>query len=246
MSAEINKWLELKTVVSYAIDEMDASYASFDKAWLLGLRALVDMNFDVAAEPKTVRIPLNGNKTVNIPSDCISWTKIGILDNRGCISTLKINNALTTWMDNSPDRIEKIGMSQVNDSVGALVGASQYLNYYYQGNYVNLFGVGGGLVQYGECRVDDKNNIIIMPSTFTQDSILLEYISSPERDGDYKVELRFQEAVIAFIKWKMKQGTREEYYAAVTSGRRRGGKKKVTLQTISQVLREGNGMALRT
>ena len=244
--SEINKWVDLKTVVSYAIDEMDKNYADFDKAWILGLRALVEMNFDVSAEPKTVRIPMNGNKTATIPSDCISWSKIGILDNRGSISTLKINNALTTWMDNSPDRIQKIGMSQVNDSVGALVGAAQYLNYYYQGNYVNLFGVGGGLIQYGECRVDDKNNIIIMPENFQHDSILLEYISSPERDGDYKVELRFQEAVIAFIKWKMKQGAREEYYAAVTAGRRRGGKKKVTLQTINQVLRMDTGMHLLT
>lgn len=246
MSEDLGKYVSLKTVVSYALDESDKSYADFDKAWLLGLRALVDINFDISAEPKTIRIPLNGNKTANIPADCISWTKIGILDTEGKISTLKINNALTTWMDNNPNRIEKLADVQVNDTIGALAAAPLYLNYYYNGNFCNLFGVGGGLIQYGECRVDDKNQIILFHPEFRYESVLFEYISSPERDVDYNVESRFQEAVIAFIKWKMKAGTEKDYYNEVMKGRRRGGKKKVVLQTIAQVLRENTGMHLLT
>jgi len=94
----------------------DKSYKDFDKAWVIGLRALVDMNFDVSGEPKTIRIPLNGNKTAPIPADCVSWSKIGILDSNGEISTLRINNALTTWMDTSPNRISKLGTSDINEA----------------------------------------------------------------------------------------------------------------------------------
>jgi len=112
-----------------------------------------------------------------------------------------------------------------------------YLNYYNNGNYCNLFGASGGLIQYGECRVDDKNGIIIFNPEFQYDSVLFEYISSPERDVDYKVELRFQEAVIAFIKWKFKLGTAQEYYGMVTAGRRRGGKKKVTCREFPSTSR---------
>ncbi len=147
-------------------------------------------------------------------------------------------------MDNNPNRIQKLGEVQVNDGIGALAAAPLYLNYYYNGNFSNLFGVGGGLIQYGECRVDDKNNIIIFHPEFKYDSVLFEYISSPERDVDYQVELRFQEAIIAFIKWKSKAGTEREYYNEVIKGRRRGGKKKVVLQQIAQVLREDTGMKL--
>ena len=75
---------------------------------------------------------------------------------------------------------------------------------------------------------------------------MFEYISSPEKDGDYTVELALQEAVIAFIKWKMKLGERAEFYAAATSGRRRLSKKRVTLQQIAQVLREDGGMKLQS
>jgi len=244
--ADLGKWVTLKSLVSMFLDEENKSYSDFDKAWIIGLRALVDMNFDVSGEPMTVRIELNGNKTANMPVDCISWTKIGILDDRGMVSTLRINNGLTTWMDNNPNRISKLADSQVNDGLGLLVDGVPYINYYSDGNYCNLFGVGGGLIQYGECRVDEKNQLIIFPPEFQYTSVLLEYISSPERNEDYMVELRFQEAVIAFIKWKFKLGTMQEYYAMVTAGRRRGGKKKVTLQGIAEVIREGNGMALRT
>ena len=30
-----------------------------DQAWLLGLRALTDLNYEISASPMTVRIPLN-------------------------------------------------------------------------------------------------------------------------------------------------------------------------------------------
>jgi hypothetical protein len=244
--SDLGKYVPLKTVVAYALDELGLSYDKFDSCWILGLRALVEMNFDISAEPKTIRIPLNGNKTANIPSDCLSWTKIGVLDKGGKISTLKINNGLTTWMDTNPNRVSKLQQSQVNDNVGALAAAPLYLNFYQNGTYSNYFGTGNGLIQHGECRVDDKNQVIIFPPDFSFDSVLFEYISSPEKDDDYMVELALQEAIIAFIKWKKKLGDRAEYYAAMTSGRRRLSKKRVTLQQIAQVIRQDGGMKLQS
>lgn len=244
--SELGKYVPLKTVVAYALDECGLSYDKFDSCWILGLRALVEMNFDISAEPKTIRIPLNGNKTANIPKDCISWTKIGLLDKHGKISTLKINNSLTTWMDTNPNRLTKLQDSQVNDNLGAMAGAPLYLNYYQNGTYGNYYGTGNGLIQHGECRVDEKNQVIIFHPDFKYDSVLFEYISSPEKDEDYSVELALQEAVIAFIKWKMKLGERSEFFAAMTSGRRRLSKKRVTLQQIAQVLREDGGMKLQS
>jgi hypothetical protein len=55
-----------------------------------------------------------------------------------------------------------------------------------------------------------------------------------------------QEAIISFCKWKLKLGSREEYYGAVVAGRRRLPKKKVNLQTINQVIRESDGLKLRS
>jgi hypothetical protein len=242
---DITQYVPLKQIVSYCIDETNQSIGSFDSCWVLGFRALVDMFLDVTAEAITVRLPVSENKTVAFPSDFISWVKIGILNANGEVSTLKINNALTTYKDTNPDRLEKL-TADISDAAPLLLGSPFYLNYYYNSTYQPLFGVGGGLIQYGECRVDDANNLIVLPPDFRFDSVILEYISSPQKNGDYQVPLVAQEAIIAFIKWKAKTGTRQEYYAEKTNARRRMPKKKVSLQKINQVIRESEAMKLRS
>lgn len=245
MSTDIEQYVPLKRIVSYMIDETNESIGSFDRAWVLAFRGLVDMLFDVTAESLTVRLPLLGNKTVPFPSDYLAWVKIGVLNENGEVSTLKINNALTTFKDTNPNRLQQIN-GDINDAAPLLLGSPFYLNYYYNNTYQPLFGVGGGLIQYGECRVDDENNIIVLPPDFRFDSIILEYFSSPEKNGDYTVPIVAQEAIIAFIKWKSKTGPRDEYYAAKIEARRRMPKKKVHLQQINQVLRESEGQKLRS
>lgn len=245
MPTDITQYVPLKTIVSYTLDETKQSIGSFDENWILAFRALVDMFIDVTAEAITVRIPVSANKTVTLPPDYISWVKIGILNANGEVSTLKINDALTTYQDTNPNRIEKL-TSDISDAAPLLLGSPFYINYYYNNTYQPLFGVGGGLIQYGECRVDDANNLIVLSPDFRFDSVILEYISSPKNNGDYQVPIIAQEAIIAFIKWKSKSGTREEYYAAKIETRRRMPKKKVSLQKINQVLRESEAQKLRS
>lgn len=247
MSTEptLGKYVPLKMVVALFSDEVNASEGDQDRFWLMGLRALVMLNFDISGEPKTVRLPINGSRTVNFPVDCLSWSKIGLLNAAGEVSTLKINNGLTTYKDTNPNRIQYM-TPNINDSTSSLVNAPFFFNYWYNDGYYNLFGSDNGLVQYGECTVDDDNQLVVLPVDFRYDSILFEYISSPERDEDYRVPLALQEAIIAFIKWKMKMGTRDDFYGEMTAARRRLPGKKVTLQTINQVIRESNGMKLRS
>lgn len=240
---DITQYIPLKQVVSYCLDENEQSIGTFDRYWVLAFRGLIDLLLDVTAEPLTVRLPVSGNKTVSFPSDYLSWVKIGVLNENGEVSTLKINNALTTYKDTNPNRLQQL-TSDISDGFPFLLSNPYYLNYYYNGMYQPLFGVGGGLVQYGECRIDDANNLIILPPTFRFDSIILEYISSPEKNGDYQIPITCQEAVIAFIKWKSKTGSRDEYIAEKINARRRMPKKKVHLQHFNQIIRESTGQKL--
>lgn len=242
---DIETYIPLKQIVSYTLDETGQSIGSFDSYWILAFRALIDMLFDVTAQPETFRILLNGNKTANFPSGCISWTKIGILNEKGEVSTLRINNALTTFKDTNPNRLTQL-TGDINDAVPIILNAPFYTNYYYDGIYQPLFGVGGGLIQYGSCRVDEANRVVILDEDFKYDHIIFECIVAPEKNGDYKVPIVTQEAIIAFIKWKGKQGTRQEYIAEKIAARRRMPKKKVTLQGINQVIRESEAQKLRS
>jgi hypothetical protein len=180
-----------------------------------------------------------------LPSDYLQWTKIGILNNDGEVSTLKVNNGLTEFRDNNPNRLTSI-TPDISTATPLLTQFPFYLNYFDNGMYYNLYGFGGGLIQYGSCRIDEKNSVILLDLNFAYPHVILEYMSAPELDEDYHIQLTLQEAVIAFIEWKLKLQPRELYVAAKLEARRRLPGKKVTLSTINQVLREPNGMKLRS
>lgn len=242
---QLGKYIPLKMAVAFFSDEGDKSEGDQDRYWLLGLRALILLNYQIAAQPKTFRISVNGNKTANFPPGCLSWSKIGLLNNEGEISSLKINNSISKWADTNPNRIEKL-TPDINDSVSVLGNSPIFYNYYYNGGYCNLFGVGNGLIQYGSCTVDDENELVVLSPDFKYDSIMFEGIFAPQREEDYQVPLALLEPIIAFINWKLKLGTRQDFYGAAIEARRTMPKKKVTLQIVNQIIRESNGMKLRS
>lgn len=245
MSTDISPYTSLKSAVAMALDEEEKSISSFDRCWILGLRGLVKLTFSISGQPETVRLPVSGNKTVSFPAGLLSWSKIGIMDDNGQINTLKINNALTTFRDNNHNRLNQL-TSDINTSIGSLALVPYYANFYYGGNCYNLFGVGNGVITYGDCKVDEKNRVIILEPNFRYGSILVEGIMCPEKDNDYQIPTCLQEAVIMFIRWKLKLAKREEFYAEATEARRSLPKKKVILQTLNQVLRESDSMKLRS
>lgn len=242
---DITTYTPLRTIVSYTLDETNKSVADEDKLWILGLRALADLNFDISGQTKTIRIPVLPNKTAPLPADCITWSKVGLLDEKGQINTLKINNALTTYRDDNVNRVDYL-TADINNGGASQALVPYYANYYYGGGVYQLFGVGGGIITYGECKIDEANRIIILPTDFRYDSVMFEYVSSPQKDQDYQVMTILQEAVIAFIKWKLKLGSYQEWIAECVKARRRMPKKKFILQSFNQVIRESNGMKLRS
>lgn len=240
----MGQYESLKTIVAYTLDANNKSMKDFDKAWILGFRGLDDIGYNFAAEPKSVRLPVLGNKTVPLPADYRAWSKIGVLNNNGEVASLKVNNGLSIFRDNNPNRLSDL-TPDVNDLLPSLISTPFFLNYYYNGIFQSLFGVGGGLIQYGECRVDEKNQVIVLGLDFPYDSIILEYISVPQNDTDYMVDVALREAVIAFIEWKMKLGTEQDYYARCVEARRRLPGKRANLQNINQIIREAHGMKLK-
>lgn len=237
------KYEPLKTIVSYFLDENDKSHGDFDKFWIIAFRGLESMHFNIAAEPKTVRLPINGNKTVTIPADYVSWVKIGLIDNLGQVSTLRINNSLTTFRDNNPNRLDLL-TADINSGWAGSNSVYPFVNYFNNGSYMPLFGIGNALIQFGECRVDEKNNVIVLPPDYKYDDLLLEYISAPEKDDDYKVDRRLREPLIAFMAWKAKLGSDTNYYARLTESRRMI--KPIHLQYFNQIIREGTKFCLKS
>ncbi len=243
MSNFFSKYVQLKTIVSYFLDQNNMSVGDFDKAWVIGFRAIADIGLNISFEPVSVRLPVNGNFTVSLPSDYIKWTKVGVLNASGEVSTLRVNNSLTKFRDNNPNRIAAITPNIPDTDFNNLVFSPYFLNYF-GNNYSPLFGLGGGLVQYGDFTVDEKNRVIVLSETYPFADILLEYISSPEQNEDYQIEIVCQEAVIAFLEWKFRVGSEKDYYSRLIEARRK--LKPVTLQEWNQVLRENTKYCLKS
>ncbi len=241
----MGKYTSLKTIVSYFLDSSGKSIKDFDKAWILAFRALTQLNQSVSGEVKSVRVPVSPNKTAPLPSDYTSWCKIGVLNNLGEVVSLKVNNGLSIYRDNNPNRLSQI-FPDVSNGFYGITGFPIYFNYFNNGTYCNLYGASGGMITYGECRIDEKNNVIVLNPHFQYDAIIIEYISNPQQDDDYQIETCLQEAVIAFIEWKLKLGTEESFYARAREGRRSLENKRVTMQQINDVIRQSGGMFLKS
>lgn len=243
MNSDITKYVPLKRVVAYFLDQYDKSQGDFDKAWILAFRALVDIGFNISFEPLTVRLPVNPNQTVTLPPDYISWTKIGVLNASNEVSTLKINKSFTNFRDNNPNRLSQLSPDIDQTDVASVAFNPYFINYYFNNWFTPLFGLGNGMVQFGECKVDEANGVIILAPDYSFPDLLLEYLSSPQRNNDYQIETVCQEAVISFIAWKMKLESETDYYARLREARRK--LDPIRLQVVNQAMRENHGYKLK-
>lgn len=242
---DITKYVPLKRIVSYFLDENNKSSADFHKAWIIAFRALVELNFNIALEPETFRLPVNlGNMTVTLPAGYIKWTKIGVINSSGEVSFLKINNSLTKWRDNNPNRLANISPDIIDTDFSYTTLNPFFSNYYFGSMYTPLFGLGAGMVTWGDCTVDEVNNLIVLSPSYPYSDILVECLISPQQNEDYQIQIVCQESVIAFLNWKFKVGSEQDYYNRLIEARRK--LKPITLQEIQQAIRENQKYSLKS
>lgn len=244
MASDLQQYTPLKTIVSYFLDEHDKSMGDFDKAWVMAFRALADIGMNISFQPITVRLPVNtGNMTAQLPANYLRWTKIGVVNASGEVSFLRVNTSLTTFRDLSPDRMTAITPDIPDLDVANFLQSPFFYNYYFGSVYSPYFGINVGLITYGDVIVDEVNKLIVLYPDYGFPDVLVEYIASPQMNGDYQIQTVCQEAVIAFLAWKFKVGTQQDYYLRLVEARRK--LKPMTLQEIQQALREQNKFALK-
>ena len=200
MSEAIERFVKLSDCVNMYIDESRQTTREFRRLWVLAFRGLTDIGMDVSWSPKSVVIDVNPNLTATLPVDFLDWARVGIFNSFGEMATLKFNDQLTTYKASDPDRIGKIQSPN-----GGSPNYEQY-PYWWGGwddsGYEQYFGAGSGLVQAGEFKMDSANGVIVLGTDFQYSQIVLEYMSSPVMNDDYSIELKCQEALIAWLAWK--------------------------------------------
>jgi len=203
--------MTLRDIIINYLDSKDDSSHSFRRLWNLGTFGMqTEFGLDVKANIKTAVIDVNPNKTIALPCDFISLSKVGVLNHKGEVVTFKVNNNLTTYHQEYFDSTTRLsglptiptyGFLGVNGGYG--YNSLLYLNYWYSGTSYNLFGLGSGTVDVGEYKLDDYNKIMLFnPQCFHWEQVVLEYLTDgADESGDYPVDIKMAAAVKAYLRW---------------------------------------------
>lgn len=200
MAIERQALCRLDECINAYIDESEQSIHKYYKLFNLAIRALDELGLDFFYQIKSVKIPINPNFTANLPSDCLRYTKIGILNGYGEVIPLAHNKQLTTYADLMPNRLSKTQDPTIYPNLNC--SGNVWNNYWYNGTYMTLYGLPSGAPFVGSFKIDETNGVILLNETFAFDYLIVEYVASPVEGQEYYLPLQFKEAVIAYLAWK--------------------------------------------
>jgi hypothetical protein len=193
------QWCVLDECINSYLDESEQSIHKFYKIWQLAFRVMTDLGIDFFYQIKSVKLPVNPNFTVNLPSDCLKWTKIGVLNDIGEIIPLKYNDKLTSYGQFPGNRLQKTQDDTLFNLF--LFNTPIWYNYWTGNSFSTLYGMPSGAPFVGNFKVDNNTGIILLNETFTYQYIMVEYIANPQQDQQYFIPIQFKEAIIAGLAW---------------------------------------------
>jgi hypothetical protein len=200
MAKDTAMWIGLAEVIYQYIDQAKLTSAEFRRLWTIGVRGVEEVGMDVHMTPKTEKLMVNPNNTVNLPSDYFGFSKVGVFNADGEVATLRRNTNLTAYKIDSSDRLSKNTDDTALDTYRLQDMA--YVNYFDGARYVNIFGAGSKLNAAGEFDISEDEGILYLDNEFSYDYVVLEYLSSPADDVDYKIPVQVKEAVLSYIAWR--------------------------------------------
>lgn len=232
-------YIELEEIINeLLIEEGKTSENDFLRYFKLGLNGIKELNFDVGGGVRTIELIVNPNTlTVDLPSDYVKYTKIGIYGSDGDIHPLGL-------------RTDKSLISSVTNSN---TSNDDELNPSYF-DYAQEFGIGGGNNANGYYRIDTEGSTIQFTSALSGSKIILEYISNSfihPTEGKVVINEFLADAMKSYIYWKSiqrrrgadaneKSGARSEYYNNKRLARARmlSFTKQEALQTIRKSFKQ--------
>ena len=175
-------------------------------------RAIREMEFDIHKRVKSMKIPLSSNNTIALPVDYVDMVKIGVVGGDGMVYVFGENKNINYSQTNAgstaaPDQ----GTEDSKSSTTGFGGGTNdfqdldhyvFNNYLLDGNYGQLYGIGGGQ-KYGQYRINLDQNRIEIDTSSSYSEVVLEYICDPALEKNPTVHIYAEEAVRAFTYYKL-------------------------------------------
>jgi hypothetical protein len=203
MSLQKYSFVSLDSCINDYLTESEQGIHKYFKCFNLAFRAMDELGIDFFYQVKTFALPVNANKTANIPSNCIRYTKIGVLNSKGEIIPLYHKPDLTSYADLFPNRVAKLQELAPANLVNPLnLSPNAFNNYWTDNTFMTLYGLPSGAPFIGGFKIDEENGVIILSTNYQYDYVILECVISPREDEDYFVPMQFREAIISYLSWK--------------------------------------------
>jgi hypothetical protein len=164
-------------------------------------------NMDITGKFKTVLLPVTANHTVPFPCDYLNYSMVGIINDSGEAVPLYHNEDLSTVKQAFLTTTQSIVKTPIDGGGELVFGPAAapflWLNYFWDGAYINLFGIGGGTGHPGEFNIDENARCFLIGHHFKYSYLLLEYLSNGYDDSDcnYYIHTYAAEAFIAWLRW---------------------------------------------
>lgn len=186
------------------------------KKRFIGLKAIRELNLDVARAIKGKKIKLRSNGTIELPDDYMDYVGIFILSDTNHLLPLgknkMINISNEPILDHNYIPILDHNGSEIYDSRDASNSFSTQPNttafqtQYPLNTQSGFYGIGGGRNMHGYYRVDYEDNTIQFDIAQEHEYIYLEYISNGlegVNSSRVMVPVQIADAVVAYIMWNM-------------------------------------------
>lgn len=193
-------YVTLESIVQDYLTEGELPNHKYFKVWHLAYRGMEQLGLDAFYKIQTVKLPVNSNYTVVLPSDYVNWTKVGVLNDNGEIIPLYQNDKMTTFADLSSTRLE-----QTQDNTLWDWDVNNWNNYWNGQAFINIYGTPSGAPFVGSFKIDNENGAMLLDEKFKYDYVMIEYVASPQQGQEYYVPVQFREALIAWLWWKDKR-----------------------------------------
>jgi len=227
------QWITLDSAIYDYINRAELSQSKYFKLFHLAFTLMEELGIDFFYQVKSVKLPINANKTITLPADFIHYNKFGVLNGAGEVIPLKYNEKLTTFADLQPNRIAQVNQSEIADVYS--FSSPVFFNYWNGDSCDNFYGIAGDYSYGGGFKIDNHNGVILLGSDFLWDNCILEYTASPTEGSEYYIPVEFRETMICWLAWQDianmpssrkgnlgdKQIRRHDYFEALRRGKAR-------------------------
>lgn len=214
------------------------------------LRGIREIGFDISRKIQSLKLPVTlTNNTVVLPDDFVDIIKLGVVGSDGKVyvfaqdSNINMSQAYDKNTAGNTFDTDGDGVLDRVDSKGATAGFGNgesiddgfdsyiFRNFIYGTDEGGLYGLGGGH-KLGFYRMNLDQNRIELDTDNNYSEVVIEYISDQARSSNPTVHVYAEEALRAYIYYKVierksnvpmaeKQRARSEYYNELRKARAR-------------------------